>query len=49
MIRKMLRKALKPILGKRKAAIAAESLDDLAKRVADKHTGGLASRVDEVV
>jgi len=49
MIRKLLRKALKPILGKKAAAAAAEVADRALVKVADKHTGGLASRVDEVV
>jgi len=49
MIRKPLRKFLSLLVGKKVAAAAAESLDDLSKRVADKHTGGLASKVDEVV
>lgn len=49
MIRKILRGILKPVLGKRKAAIAAEGLDQVAKKVIDRKTGGLASRVDEVL
>lgn len=49
MIRSILRKALRPILGKRKAAVAAEALDGLAKREIDRRTGGAATRLDEVL
>lgn len=49
MIRRLLRSALRPILGKRKAAAAAEAIDGLAKREIDRRTGGAATRLDEVV
>lgn len=49
MIRGILRKILRPVLGKRKAAIVAEGLDQVAKKVIDRKTGGLASKVDEVL
>lgn len=49
MIRRILRKALKPILGKRKAAAVAQELDRRAVRELDKKTGGLASKADRVL
>lgn len=49
MIKKLLRGALKPLLGKRKAAVVAEALDRKAKRELDKRTGGLASKADGVL
>ena len=49
MIRKILRGILKPVLGKRKAAVVAEGLDGLAKKAIDKPTKGLASKLDEVL
>jgi hypothetical protein len=49
MIRKLLRGVLKPILGKRKAAIVAQAIDHAAVRVIDKKTGGAASKLDEVI
>lgn len=49
MIKGLLRKALKPILGKKKAAVVAQELDRRAVKEADKHTGGLASKVDRVI
>ena len=49
MIRKILRGILKPVLGKRKAAVIAEGLDGLAKKAIDKRTGGAASKLDEVL
>ena len=49
MIRKILRGILKPILGKRKAAVIAEGLDGLAKKAIDKRTGGAASKLDDLI
>lgn len=48
MIRGLLRKAFRP-LGKRKTAKLAEKLDRAVVKEADKHTGGLASKVDEAL
>lgn len=49
MIRGLLRKALKPIVGKRKAAVIAEVVDHGAKKVIDRKTGGAASKLDDVL
>jgi len=49
MIRKILRGVLKPILGKRKAAVVAEVADRVVVKQIDKRTGGLASKADEVL
>ena len=49
MIRKLLRGILKPVLGKRKAAIVAEVADRGAKKLIDKRTGGAATKLDEVI
>ena len=49
MIRKLLRGVLKPLLGKRKAAVVAEVADRLVVKQIDKRTGGLASKADEVL
>lgn len=49
MIRGILRKVLKPIVGKRKAAVIAEVVDHGVKKVIDKRTGGAASKLDEVL
>lgn len=49
MIRKLLRKALRPILGKQKAAVVAEVVDHGLKREIDKKTGGAATKLDEVI
>lgn len=49
MIRKLLRSVLRPVLGKRKAAIVAEGLDHVAKKAIDRKTGGLASKVDDAI
>lgn len=49
MIRKPLRALFGIFLGKRKAAIAAELADGLAKKALDKPTKGLASKLDEVL
>ena len=49
MIRGILRKILKPVLGKRKAAVIAEGLDGLAKKAIDSKTHGAATKLDEVL
>jgi len=49
MIRKPLRKFLGLLVGKKVAAAAAEVADRALVKVGDRHTGGLVSRVDEVV
>ena len=48
MIRGILQKILRP-LGKRKAAVIAEGLDGLAKKVIDSKTHGAASKLNEVL
>ena len=49
MIRKPLRKLFSLFVGNRAAAAAAEVADRTLVKVGDKHTGGLVSRVDEVL
>jgi len=49
MIRGILRKILKPVLGKRKAAVIAEGLDGLAKKAIDSKTHGAVTKLDEVL
>ena len=49
MIRKLLRGILKPVLGKRKAAVIAEGLDGLAKKAIDSKTHGAATKLDEII
>jgi len=49
MFKKLLRKIAKPIVGKATAAILARAADAALKRELDKRTGGLASKIDEVV
>ena len=49
MIRKILRGILKPVLGKRKAAVIAEGLDGLAKKAIDSKTHGAATKLDDLV
>jgi len=49
MIRKWLRKIARPIVGKVAASVISRAGDDLLKRELDKRTGGLASRIDEVL
>ena len=49
MIRKLLRKLLKPVIGKTAATIAAREADKAVVRELDKRTGGLASKVDEAL
>jgi len=48
-IRKILRGILKPVLGKRKAAVIAEGLDGLAKKAIDSKTHGAATKLDDLV
>lgn len=49
MIRKLLCGVLKPILGKRKAAIVAGVADRAAVKAIDKKTGGAASKLDDII
>lgn len=49
MIRGILRKILKPVLGKRHAAKAAEDLDRLAVKELDRRTYGAVSKLDELI
>jgi len=49
MIRKLLRGILKPVLGKRKAAVIAEGLDGLAKKAIDSKTHGAATKLDDLI
>lgn len=49
MFRKLIRKIIRPIVGKNAAAVIAEAADRAIVREADKVTGGVASKVDEAL
>ena len=49
MIKKLLRKILKPVLGKTAARVAAAEADKAVVKELDKRTGGAASKIDKVI